>query len=490
MRQGILQYCVLLTILFFNVFIQSAEHERSLVVILCTRNVSEWIEKTLSSIYQQDYTNYHVICIDDASTDDTANKIKRFIHEHDWHEKCTFIANERRVRKLVNLYNAVHMCADTDIIVQLDGDDWFANDQVLRIVNERYEDPDIWMTYGQYKNIPKHIAQRYGFSELGYARQLPQRVINARNYRRSQWVFMHMRTFYAWLFKAIRVEDLICENVKNYVGNFYPVSNDLATMFPIAEMCGKRFKFYNEVLYIRNLYPSNVGFKIESRLQVMCSREICRKIKYPIAEVPLIRNVEQYCDKQVDAIICMKTKDNVHMYIENAKAHIDGIDTMYVLLPTNDFNQTQEVIKYDHDVYALYYISSDNQDLKRALEQVGKHSKSEHVLLLDESFCFDKIISCGDMMCWLERTYAHAVHINMSGSTRNKSFLSIEITNDISVCKYKVAQNKWKACNLLQGTLLRTSDFIRTVTRWQTGTANGLYDPAMAKSKKVGIFYS
>ena len=37
---------------------------------------------------------------------------------------------------------------DDEIIIHLDGDDWFINEQVLEKLNKFYNDNDVWMTYG------------------------------------------------------------------------------------------------------------------------------------------------------------------------------------------------------------------------------------------------------------------------------------------------------------------------------------------------------
>lgn len=36
----------------------------------------------LNSILQQDYSNYHIVFIDDASDDETADKVRQFAFQH------------------------------------------------------------------------------------------------------------------------------------------------------------------------------------------------------------------------------------------------------------------------------------------------------------------------------------------------------------------------------------------------------------------------
>jgi hypothetical protein len=103
-----------------------------------------------------------------------------------------------------------------EIVVIVDGDDWLAYDGVFSFLNTLYADPDVWLTYGQYKKYPT--------GELGICKDFPAFVIATHAFRRYTWVSSYLRTFYAWLFKRIRIEDLM------YQGVFFP-------MPPIWQLC-------------------------------------------------------------------------------------------------------------------------------------------------------------------------------------------------------------------------------------------------------------
>jgi hypothetical protein len=124
-------------------------------------------------------------------------------------------------------------------VVLLDGDDWFAHNGVLNKINEVYANSDCWMTYGQYRSWPDNM--------IGCSREIPSHVIETNDFRAAEWCSSHLRSFYAWLFKLIKVEDLISPS-----GAFYHMAWDQAIMFPMLEMSGYRAKFISEVLYIYN----------------------------------------------------------------------------------------------------------------------------------------------------------------------------------------------------------------------------------------------
>jgi hypothetical protein len=149
---------------------------------------------------------------------------------------------------MANWYSAIHSCNDNAIIVQLDGDDWLAHDNVLAYINSIYADENIWLTYGQFKEYP---SGRIG---ILYNQYFPHSVIKNNTQRTYKHLPMsHLRTCYAWLFKLIKIEDLM------YEGKFYPMACDKAMLAPMIEMAGSHYTCLSEILYIyNNSNPINI----------------------------------------------------------------------------------------------------------------------------------------------------------------------------------------------------------------------------------------
>src|SRR5271170_4559268 len=105
-----------------------------LVIIIPSRNNSQWCERNLNALITQNYDNWHAIYINDASTDDTKDKVEQFIRMHRLEDKIMLINNEERLGAMANIYKAVYMCNNQDVAILYDGDDWFSGPNVLRIV--------------------------------------------------------------------------------------------------------------------------------------------------------------------------------------------------------------------------------------------------------------------------------------------------------------------------------------------------------------------
>ncbi len=213
--------------------------QKPFVIVVTSYNNHEWYERNLASIIDQEYDNFRLIYIDDCSTDDTAFLVEKYLQEHRF-QRYTLIKNSVWQSQMANHYKAVYLCDDGEIIVHIDGDDWFDNLYVLQLLNKVYSYDDIWLTYGQYQAWPDGGA--------GGSHEVPQWVIEANAFRESDFCYSHPRSFYAWLFKKIKLKDLI------YKGSFIPAATapDLAFMFAMVEMAGTHIQFIPDILYQYN----------------------------------------------------------------------------------------------------------------------------------------------------------------------------------------------------------------------------------------------
>lgn len=223
--------------------------EKIIVVIIPSYNNSRWYKQNIDSVIHQNYSNYHIIYIDDCSTDNTYQLVKEYVAQQHCEHKVTLISNAERHGALANLYIAIHACPDDYIMVTIDGDDWLTNNNVLSRVNQAYADPDVWLTYGQFFFYPEN--------RMGECKAIPEHVIKKNVYREYDWCTSHLRTFYAGLFKKIKLEDL------THKGAFFDVTWDRAFMYPMLEMAAGRFAFIPEVLYAYNCDNPSNDFKVK-----------------------------------------------------------------------------------------------------------------------------------------------------------------------------------------------------------------------------------
>jgi glycosyltransferase involved in cell wall biosynthesis len=221
-----------------TLFSQTSDTNKKFVVLIASYNNEKFVEKNLKSALDQNYTNYRIIYVDDASTDAT-HEIAQKIQSSYPHKKMAIIHNEKNKGAMFNINSVIRQLEDDEIVCILDGDDWFSRNDVLEILNTYYKNPDVWLTYGSYMTL--HDGKR------GYcSKKIPEDWIKNKSYRKNPWLTSHLRTFYAGLFKKIKETDLLKD------GEFLKSATDMAIMFPMLEMANGRFRFVEQILYVYN----------------------------------------------------------------------------------------------------------------------------------------------------------------------------------------------------------------------------------------------
>jgi len=205
-----------------------------MIVLTTTYNCEKFVEKSLLSIMSQRFKDFKCYITDDISTDNTVDVIKKTILGD---ERFILIENKEKMYQPGNYDQVIRGLdiPDNEICVEIDGDDWLPNSNVLSFINDVYKDENVWMTSGSFK---------YHDGRPGFANP-PKNFTNIRN---QTFTLSHMRTWKSWLWKKIKEEDL-----KDGLGKYWSVAGDLSFMFPMLEMSGeKHFKYISETLYIYN----------------------------------------------------------------------------------------------------------------------------------------------------------------------------------------------------------------------------------------------
>lgn len=251
MRINLQKKIILISLLFYS--INNLTKQILMNIVIPSYNNEKWCKKNIESTLNQDYDNFHIYFIDDCSSDKTFEIVKETVEKSGLKNKCSLVKNGKNYGALHNFYHVIHNCDDQSIIVQLDGDDWLADKDVLNNLNKIYNSKDIWLTYGQFRLYPDN--------SIGWCKPLSNKIIKNNAIRKSPWVTSHLRTFKAKLFKAIKLEDLL------YKGAFYTMAPDLAMMFPMIEMAGERIYCFEKVLYIYNNSNPLSEHRIKHQLQ-------------------------------------------------------------------------------------------------------------------------------------------------------------------------------------------------------------------------------
>ncbi len=241
---------------------------RNFKIIVPFYNASEFIEGCVNSIMTQRYDNFTAIFIDDASTDDSWDKLP---HDND---KAICIRNKVNVTALENIHNAtMEYCDKDDIVILVDGDDKLQNKKVLSYINDFYNKEDCWIMYGQatWTNSDKNpngirgVASAYSVNEFD-------------NLRKTGFRVSHIRTYIAGLYKNIQKQDPDFSCMKDSNGDFYRCTYDVAIMYPIMEIAGfDKIKYNDKSLYIYNRENPISDDRVRQKMQWDIHADILKK---------------------------------------------------------------------------------------------------------------------------------------------------------------------------------------------------------------------
>lgn len=208
---------------------------------------------------------FHCVITDDMSTDNSVKIVKQLI---DADSRFTLIENTKKMYQPGNYYQISKMdFSDDDIVVTLDGDDWFPDAATLERV-ESYYTARTMMCFGQF------VWLTNGSFYEGFTAK-PTNLLDIRNCR---WTTSHLRTFRLGLFRSIQEADLISPT-----GNYWECTGDQAIIFPMIEMCSPdRIKFVNDVNMVYNNDNPINDHKVNGGIQLEYERLIRSKQKYQV----------------------------------------------------------------------------------------------------------------------------------------------------------------------------------------------------------------
>ena len=233
-------------------------------IIVPVFNAEKYIEKCLNSIVKQAHNRFQVLIVDDCSSDSSYEIASKICEKNKYFK---IFRNNRRIGALNNIRNLLEKkikepTKTIDLIV--DGDDYLYSSDVLNILEEKYKQANCLITYGSHLSSKGVQGKKY------------PRIIRKFNlFRKYFWYASHLKTFRHDLWLAIKPKDLINKNQQ-----YFSVAWDLAMMFPMLEMAGKRQEFISEILYFYNDSNPISDHKIRRKEQILTAKEIRQKKRY------------------------------------------------------------------------------------------------------------------------------------------------------------------------------------------------------------------
>ena len=230
--------------------------DNKFIIISTVYNKEKWIGFNINSIKQQSYKNFTAIYAYDNSSDNTLEELDKHITKDD---RFHIVFNRNQDSQISNFLYAydymksLNQIEPEDIIVEVDADDWLLHPFVFDYLNQAYQDPNIWMSYGHYIEYPSGKVGGH------FNMYLP----DDNNIRQNPFAYSHLKTYKAWLFDKVPREYLINPET----GKYWNITADFAMCMPMVEMAGKdRIIRFDQPIYVYNSGDDS-GSESKSRLE-------------------------------------------------------------------------------------------------------------------------------------------------------------------------------------------------------------------------------
>lgn len=235
--------------------------EQNFKIITAVYNAGDFFDRYVQSIARQEYENYQVIVVDDASNDGTRDRVKEACDKWGW----TAVLNQENKGALYNQVHGIRALnpEPDDVLVFVDGDDQLAHREVLQRLASYYEDGETQLTYGQYQPIPQSAT-------CTLAAKFPQDIIDQKCFRQAVMehrglYWNHLRTFKYEIFAQLEDNDFTDD-----FGRWYQTATDACLMYPCLELAAPNIKFIEEIMY---LYTSDNHISDWRRWPRQCDRD-------------------------------------------------------------------------------------------------------------------------------------------------------------------------------------------------------------------------
>ena len=234
--------------------------QNKFVVISTVYNKEEWIGFNVNSIKQQSYKNFIVIYAYDKSSDNTLEELNKHVGKDN---RFHIVFNKNQDSQISNFFYAyeymksLNQIEPEDIIVEVDADDWLLHPFVFDYLNQAYQDPSIWMTYGHYIEYPS--------GKVGNHFHMHLQTDN--NVRQNPFAYSHLKTYKSWLLDKVPQDYLIDPRT----GKYWKTTADFAMCMPMVEMAGNdRIVRFDQPVYV---YNTSDDLGSESKTNLVAQKE-------------------------------------------------------------------------------------------------------------------------------------------------------------------------------------------------------------------------
>ncbi|WP_194847337.1 glycosyltransferase [Candidatus Neptunochlamydia vexilliferae] len=423
---------------------------KNFVIITYAKNNEKTCEQNLLSALNQEYESFRVIYIDDGSKKEAFATARAYISNHDFNGRVTLIQNKEEEGEVESIYRAIHSCKNDELVILLGGEESFAHSGVLAKLNRYFADPDVWMTAAEEVRVP---AYNKSIGPLFY------------------------QTFYAGLFKQIKLQDFLEE------GKFSQKGCENIMTSPLKALAGKHAYHVQEPFFLS---------RKEKKIELRQENYHC-----------LGRNPWHDFSRDeelVDIVIFSYNRPlQLYAFLESSEKYVENLHRQFVIYRVGNthYEKGYDKVKeaFPNVIYIRQSIETPYEDFAPMVRKVvfnRDFSIARYVTFaLDDHLIKDQI-DLKEGVKLLKETGAHGFYFRLGNNLDDHpEERKVEVEEGVYAWQFSKMEGEWGAPNSVRMALFKKEDIHSDFLHMKFHNPNILQAlwNKQANLLRVGLYY-
>ncbi len=357
--------------IFGSQFFLKSEEYKNFLVIISSDN------KHLENVFEQNYSHFRVVCIDSTPID------SEFLEFKNCSDKLTIALPTLRSGRIGALWSIIHAAGNEEIIIDLDTNKFFLDSNALATFNDLYQKNNIWMTVGYLCN--------YDDASLFD----PKNMLDQNPWRLPNIGLTEPITFYAWLFKQIKLEDFTKKN------NFLLVSTT-SMFYPMLEMARNHLIFLSD---------SSIGYE---------ARDIIEKDTEFLPQEYEMLSAKPCSTKSDSADLVVFSYNRpmqLYAFLESLERYVTGLDTVSVIYRSaNELMKKaykQVIKKFPNVKFIKQKHSLNGADFREKTLKATFETSSNYIIFAVDDIIIKDYCDMSECISYLKKTHAYGFYLRL-----------------------------------------------------------------------------
>ncbi len=338
------------------------------------------------------------------------------------------------------VWHTIHQLADDKIVIILKEQEYFTCPMALEKINKYYE-ANIWMTAGFVYDLVN--SQRLSWQDS-------YDLLSKVTLRKPSLCCLQPISFYAWLFKQIKLQDFIGPDNKFYTHAFF-----YAYTYPLVEMAQSHIACCNDLVITSE--------KTEIDEEFIYQQEI-------ISGLPSYQRLEAMKTiskqpEQADLIVFSFDRPlQLYAFLESVECYVQGLSSVSVVYRISNKEMKKAYKKVKKRFTSVSFIEQSlnrpKADFKEKTMNAISGGLSNYLVFAVDDIIVKNYVNITDCTRFLKMTQAHGFYLRLGTNItycymnkRSQNIPELFSIENIYAWRFRGAQSDWCCMNTVDMTI-------------------------------------